>query len=136
MLTSYMLTSIADSKSTFKQQWVIFWLNGRFNFEDERFSKWNLVPVFYFSCVFLVLCNSNDISIGGVNKRCYVEPVFFNRLCEERLLFIFREVVGFKSEASLEGDSSMDISWGFCWCVIYSFLIFKIFKLTFSADRI
>ena len=93
-------------------------LNGWFNFEDGRFSKWNLVRDFYFNCVFLVFCDSNEISIGGVNKGGYVEAVLFT--FQQALWgmslwgFIFREVVAFKSAASLEGDSSMDISWGFC----------------------
>ena len=40
----------------------------------------------------------------------------FSRLREECRFggFIFREVVDFKSAASLEGDSSMDISLGLC----------------------
>ena len=47
--------------------------------------------------------------------------------------FIFREDVGFKSAAALEGDSSMDPS-GFFWCVIYAFfLFFKIFKLPYCC---
>ena len=29
---------------------------------------------------------------------------------------IFKEVVGYKSAASLEGNFSIDISWGFCLC--------------------
>ena len=68
---------IANSKSTFQITRVIFWLNRWFNFEGRRFSKWNLVPFFYFNCVFLVFCDSNNISIGGVNKGSYVEAVFF-----------------------------------------------------------
>ena len=68
--------------------------------DDLRFFKWNLVPAFYFNCVFLFFCNSNDISIGGVSKGGYVEAVLFafqQALWGMSLWgFIFREVVGFK----------------------------------------
>ena len=75
--------------------------------KKEGFAKWG----------FLVFCDSN-ISIGDVNKGGYVEAGLFT--FQQALWgmslsgFIFREVVGFKSAPSLEGDSATDISWGFC----------------------
>ena len=100
-----MLTSIVDSKSTFQITVSHFLTHCHFS--------WYLV-VCWFNWYSRVLLY-NVMPIGVVNEGGYVKATFFKfwqalrEICLRK--FVLRQVVSYKSAASLDGDSSIDVSW-------------------------